>query len=311
MKEIITLLPRTTGQHWEIVKIHEQLHVIINILFYGAHRNVHTGPQEYNHIQNTKKPSKQVQRNKRTFDWELGNRLANKYIINSACQKFAASHETNSKPNLNLDGDGSKISPNLSKFTFKLSLKNNVQDVKAVYNWKTPSNKANPLTQPILKALVNHFGDRIYNQPMMGFSELKHDNVLYRATAEYRTRGCWYDNALIAWVDKQSGTNLVDEHDFVLIPSKLRLFFKCEQGEELYCIVHSCEYTSNQNSVLSVKWKKEYLSHSNMLTKEPVYRVISCDSINSHCLLLPYEFGSEYVLQILHSNVWADEFLPS
>ena len=293
------------------MKIHEQLHVILNILFYGAHRNVHTGSQEHNHIQNTKKPSKQVQRNKRTFDWELGNRLVDKHIINSACQKFAASHEENSKPNLNLDGDGSKISPSLSKFTFKLSLKNNVQDVKAVYNWKTPSNKANPLTQPILKALVNHFGDKIYNQPMMGFSELKHNNVLYWATAEYRTRGCWYDNAMIAWVDKQSGTSLVDEHDFVLIPSELRLFFKFEQEKELYCIVHSCEYTSNQNSILSVTWKKEYLSHSSMLTKEPVYHVISCDSIDSHCLLLPYDFGAEYVLQILHSNVWADEFLPS
>ena len=141
MKEIITLLPRTTGQHWEIVKIHEQLHVILNILFYGAHRNVHTGPQEHNHIQNTKKPSKQVQRNKRTFDWELGNRLADKYIIDSACQKFAALHETYSKPNQNLNDDDSKICPNSSKLTFTLNQKNNVQDIQAFYSWKTPSNK--------------------------------------------------------------------------------------------------------------------------------------------------------------------------
>ena len=71
LKEIITLIPRSTGNNWEIVKFHEQLHVPENIDLFGAHRNVHTGPQERNHIQNTKKPSKQVQRNKLTFDWEL------------------------------------------------------------------------------------------------------------------------------------------------------------------------------------------------------------------------------------------------
>ena len=60
LKEIITLIPRSTGNNWDIVKIHEQLHVALNILLFGAHRNVHTGPQKHKHIQNTKKPSKQV-----------------------------------------------------------------------------------------------------------------------------------------------------------------------------------------------------------------------------------------------------------
>ena len=71
--QIIKLMPRSTGNGWNIPKLHELIHAIENILLWGAARNVHTGPQEHNHILNTKKPSKQVQRKKKTLDWQLGN----------------------------------------------------------------------------------------------------------------------------------------------------------------------------------------------------------------------------------------------
>ena len=59
--QIIQLMPRNTGNGWNIPKLHELLHVIENIFLFGASRNVHTGPQEHNHILNTKKTSKEVQ----------------------------------------------------------------------------------------------------------------------------------------------------------------------------------------------------------------------------------------------------------
>src|SRR5688572_28539229 len=61
LRQIIELIPRTAGNGWEIAKIHEQLHVAFNILLFGAHQNLHTGLTEHNHIENTRKPSKQVQ----------------------------------------------------------------------------------------------------------------------------------------------------------------------------------------------------------------------------------------------------------
>jgi len=224
LKEIITLIPRSTGNNWDIVKIHEQLHVAENILLFGAHRNVHTGPQEHNHIQNTKKPSKQVQRNKFTFDWELGNRLADKYIIDSASQKFAASHEPISKRNPIPDMNGSTIMPNASKFRFKLVKNAITQKVQVPYKWMTLSCKTNPLSQPMLLAMTNYFGDTIYDWFMIGFSELKHKNVLYRACGEYRNKGCWHDNALIAWENKQNCTDQETDTASILVPSELRLF---------------------------------------------------------------------------------------
>ena len=64
-----------------IPKIHEQLHVAENIELYGAHRNVHTGPQEHNHIENVKRPGRQSQKCKALFDLQISDRLVDKLII--------------------------------------------------------------------------------------------------------------------------------------------------------------------------------------------------------------------------------------
>ena len=76
-----TLFPRTIGQNWRIPKIHEQLHIAAYIVLFGAHRNMHTGPQEHNHIENTKKPSERTQKRKAVFDLQIANRLVDKYVI--------------------------------------------------------------------------------------------------------------------------------------------------------------------------------------------------------------------------------------
>ena len=42
LQSFIKFLPRSTGQNWNISKIHEQLHVAENIEYFGAHQNAHT-----------------------------------------------------------------------------------------------------------------------------------------------------------------------------------------------------------------------------------------------------------------------------
>ena len=61
------LFPRLSGNQWKIPKLHEQLHIAHNIYLYGCHQNIHTGPQEHNHIANTKKPSQHTQKKKMQF----------------------------------------------------------------------------------------------------------------------------------------------------------------------------------------------------------------------------------------------------
>jgi len=67
------LFPRSAGNQWKIPKLHEQMHIAHNIKLFGSHLNIHTGPQEHNHIANSRKPSQPTQKRKRHFDWQLGN----------------------------------------------------------------------------------------------------------------------------------------------------------------------------------------------------------------------------------------------
>ena len=55
LTENIQYMTRTQSNNSENGKIHKQLHLAENINCYGAHHNIHTGPQEHNHIDNTKK----------------------------------------------------------------------------------------------------------------------------------------------------------------------------------------------------------------------------------------------------------------
>ena len=61
--------------------MHEQEHVAENIALFGAHRNVHTGSQEHNHIENVKRPSKCSQKCKAVFDLQISERLVDCLII--------------------------------------------------------------------------------------------------------------------------------------------------------------------------------------------------------------------------------------
>jgi len=50
MRQIQNLWPREKGVGWNITKLHEQFHVPEDIHRHGNPHNVHTGPQEHNHI---------------------------------------------------------------------------------------------------------------------------------------------------------------------------------------------------------------------------------------------------------------------
>ncbi len=76
-----SLFPSTKGSEWRISKWHEQLHIAFLLLLYIAHRNQHTGPQEHNHIENTKNPSERTQKQKAVFDLQIANRLVDRYVI--------------------------------------------------------------------------------------------------------------------------------------------------------------------------------------------------------------------------------------
>ena len=68
LDELITCIPRFKGNGWSIPKIHEQLHVPFYIQMFGAHRNLHMGPTEHNHIELSKQPARRTQMRAKEFD---------------------------------------------------------------------------------------------------------------------------------------------------------------------------------------------------------------------------------------------------
>ena len=51
---------------------------------FGAHRNIHSGPAEHNHIELSKQPAVRTQIRAHVFDWQVANRLVDKLVVNLA-----------------------------------------------------------------------------------------------------------------------------------------------------------------------------------------------------------------------------------
>jgi len=80
MRQIQKLWPREKGVGWNITKFHEQFHVPEDIQRHGNHMNVHTGPQEHNHIC-IKKAAKHTQLQPHKLDLQTGECIMDHPIL--------------------------------------------------------------------------------------------------------------------------------------------------------------------------------------------------------------------------------------
>ena len=89
--------------------------------------------------------------------------------------------------------------------------------------------------------------------------------------------------------------------DVQLIPAKILCFVEDQNGKK-FAIIHSCLDNSSKMSVLTYRWQLEFLKDkpvsasfkpqecvidASMLT--PVYCSVSVDTLQNHCLMIPYE----------------------
>ena len=98
LNELVKCMPRLQGNGWDIPKMHKQLHVAFNILLFGSHKNIHTGPTEHNHIELSKKTAQGTQMQNATFDWQVANQLIDKMIVNLELEHIMVVENT---PSLN------------------------------------------------------------------------------------------------------------------------------------------------------------------------------------------------------------------
>ena len=340
------LFPRSTGSQWNIPKFHEQLHMAYNIHLFGSHQNVHTGPQEHNHIENAKKPSKRTQQRKGVFDWQIGNRLVDKYVINYTHNKIAFQQKRLDQfEELVEDATKKTSTKQASKFDVYMKRDFHTNDVKIDAGWSTDTLKNKDVCKDLLLELAKHYfysysrGHQYEGIHIECCTEYCRENVVFRCHPNFRDLGEWYDYALIAWnrpaIKSKYRNDTIQEHldepvmnedeeetdDVDLVPAKL-MCFVTTPDKQMYALIHSCQTRSKKASVLTYQWRLEYEEDSekkdhpsephNMkddATKwTPSYRSVSVDTLQKHCLMIPCHENSKFVLQVIEQNKWAASF---
>ena len=288
MERLKNLLPRQLGNGWDTCKFHEQLHVIENIMLFGAHVHVHTGPSEHNHIENAKKPAKWTQMRRQTFDLQLANRVVDKYILSHAMAlMFPEVYNNDDEP---VPTDQSmdivtKLGYHASKYSIDVILQAS-GEVEASLNLKGELQKpecTKMFDNDLLATIVNHFIEEIEGDILRdgitihGCTEVIRENTTFRAHPSFLNNGPWYDYVMVAWEQnlEDDETNSVrdqlEEHIFnkdtntitssTLCPAELVTFVWINENK-IYAVIHSCHEQNSRNSVITYCWCREYVNET-------------------------------------------------
>ena len=299
--ELVTLWPRTDGNGWNLTKLHEQRHVPQDIERFGRHRNVHTGPQEHNHIALVKKPALNTQKRAEQLDTQMAERLFDRLLIAQATTRILTNqtlfdeHVTQEKrpPIFNMG----------SKGTFRIIrlLGNRYQVLHDWDNQCFDGTKMKFIThiKQLMIVSVQQMLPRLEGADnalnIRFFTEYKRNTSIFRAHPNYRGLGPWYDWAKVLWENEEhEGTSL--------IIGRILLFV--ELNEEMFAVVHSVKATSfQQYGVFINLWTMENNRQGN-----PVLHLATVDSLERLVLMVPYDTSGNRWIEVEPKNQWANCF---
>ena len=89
------------------------------------------------------------------------------------------------------------ISITASKYVFTLTESNN--NISVEFTWLSQPKNTVPLTNEILKSMIDHIGTSIYSKKILSFTELRQGEQIYCTDVNYQNQGSWNDNVIIAW----------------------------------------------------------------------------------------------------------------
>ena len=250
MRKVKDLWPRETGCEWKTPKFHETSHNAFNIYLFGKPANWHSGPTEHNHISTVKQPANITQKRRKLFDWQLANRLIDKYIIDKA---VAIIETPLLSGNQNVEA-GETIQQNTDmagKFLVKIWEGMN-RKIQVKYQWQTHRKHQYTVDDSVIEAIVDYFfktiprQERLKGIQVMGYTEYRRDNVIFRAHPKYRNERAWYDYAMLAWEgDAASEPAVPDDDEFAMDDSS------SDNGDEIsmsQMLQQSVELENNQKT---------------------------------------------------------------
>ena len=105
------------------------------------------------------------------MDIQLAKQLSEKYHIETAFQKFNNLHVSGNPRIEHNDPHTIYISNTASKYVFILTKSNN--NISVEFIWLTQPKNTVPVTNEILKCMIDHIGTANYGKKIISFTELR------------------------------------------------------------------------------------------------------------------------------------------
>ena len=317
MQQIQSLWPRTGGLCWSLTKLHEQFHVPMDIHRNGNHKNVHTGPQEHNHIQ-AKDAAKKTQMNRKKLDFQTGWRVMERLVIQRAYDFIQTKTSTPGPPQKN--HDPTRMG---SKGRFKILFDPNCGDnnARVSFSWNNPKYAAQSLLYQteIMSLLFKNFfklhanidatsGRQILEIPF--YTEYERNEFVYRAHPYYRCEHPYYDWALVKWVVGTHPVTNAETHES--FPARILGFVQTPTGS-INAIVHSVKEPTpghdNAHGVFGMFWEMERDGPAQ--STHPLLHLVTVDSLLEHTCMIPYAEQHPFTwIHIWSTSEWPDCFHP-
>jgi hypothetical protein len=331
-RQLQQLWPRREGLQWALTKLHEMFHVPRDIHRHGNHYNVHSGPQEHNHMA-IKAAALKTQRQKHRIDLQTGERIVDRLILQRAFDRVRETAWNMDKEVLEKElqyTDNNGIYVNLPEQEVVQNATKGfvVMTQERVSNKQTrtppilsnikwnKSKRKTPLTAkisserdvlaflverfflPNRKSFVNSSRLRLYGLKLRCFTEYKRNGIVYRCHPKYRGERPYYDWCYVNWENNDGSMRK--------LIARVHLFFETPAGE-IKAIVQSVDARSEKEySVFSTKW---FLENNGPRTNlRPVFHIVEVETLGDHAMIIPDDsIGSKFI-HIHDRSEWPEYF---
>ena len=318
MSQLQTLWPRDDGLEWNITKLHEQFHVPMDIHRHGNHKNVHSGPQEHNHI-DIKKAARKTQLNRKTLDEQTGCRVMERLVIQRAYDFVTA--DIRLPPGKDNNVALGVVNASKGVYCLVSDTATGASYVDATLHWhRTKHDGLVPLHHDhIIRVLITTLFPDYAELTVDGtslalqipfFTEYERNGFIYRAHPNYRGNGAYYDWAQIQWEigDNDSITGNAQYQNYI---GRIHGFILHPDGDT-YAVVHSTIDNKPRrvldHGVFANYWHLEV--EGNNTSHWPVLQLVHVDCLLEHVCMIPYDEQDTYTwIHIWNPTEWPDCFM--
>jgi hypothetical protein len=319
-RQLQVLWPRRDGLQWALTKLHEMFHVPRDIHRNGKHYNVHSAPQEHNHMA-IKAAALKTQRQKHKIDLQTGERIVDRLILQRAFDRVG---ETVWK----MDQDETAMTDTKEHGLVKNATKGFIvitQEQMANKQSRTPpirshikwnKSRKKQITAPVLsethlisflieeyflthrKRVTHETGQCHYGMQLRCFTEYQHNGIVYRCHPKYRGDRAYYDWCYIHWEN--------DDGSILPLIGRIHIFFQTPTGE-IKAVVHSVDQKSEKEySVFATKW---FLEHKGPRTNlKPMFHIVEIESLGNHAMVVPHNTTGSKFIHIHDRSEWPEFF---